>query len=66
MCESAKCLEQIQKQIEKQKTYKDALQLANESGQWVAICKTYEGVEYIRADQLQPGNIVIEYVSPKL
>lgn len=64
MCETARCVEARlinEKQI---KIQQEALQLANEIGQWVAIYLNSEGrLDYIRADLAQ-GLPVKGYVSP--
>lgn len=64
-CEN--CTQKVKDQIDQQEqTYKKALALANETGQWVAICEAIGGVTYVRADKLEPGQPVKQYVSPKL
>ena len=66
MCQTARCVEAMlinEKQI---KIQQQALELANQTGQWVAIYKDGEGrISCIRAD-LATGFPIQGYVSPDM
>jgi hypothetical protein len=63
MCETARCIEQKiinEKQINIQQ---EAVRLANETGQWVAIYQDEGGLKCIRADLAQ-GLLIRGFASP--